>query len=500
MKVRLMFSNRVRIVVKCWLVLSVAVFFVRLGPVMARYRAAEQKFADLNFEAKQPAAPVIVNDPHSPRPELTLSLAGRAIKKLDDSQMPWAQIVMPKRDAMYLAANRKGYFANLKENCVIFDFPQPRDEAGGLYGIAVASQVMATVGEHTVVQFWDSMTGELLATVEDEHPTIAAFPDLSEHAKRHQNKLRYQDAGARKIVASPRIGSLFAIGKVDGTIELWGDLAYRDHPQLLNEQDNPKSWPLFTKRLGFISRKKVHDGKVEDLAFSHGGRKLVSVSGYTATGHGTIPTPDGNSGGYEMLQFDPNSKSDLVVSATSSLQEEWRQPLPHRPGELALSIGAQHAVPGEFQAPFAVAMFHDGVLLGDLNKKEVTGTIKSPVDEPSAMVQSLAFHRRESALLTLHTSYSGEKENVTIETVMSLWQTSSRRRIATARLPGLFMAAGWDTQGTRFALIRHNPAMSKLPPSMTNLLPWSTQPTSPFLFHVWDVKVIPQSGGVAVAE
>ena len=496
-----MFSNRVRIVVKCWLVLSVVVFFIRLGPVMARYRAAEQKFADLNFEAKQPAAPVIVNDPHSPRPELTLALAGRAIKKLDDGQMPWAQIVMPYRDGMYLAANRKGVFANLKKNGVMFEFPSSRDEAGGLYGIAVApqTQVMATVGEHTVVQFWDSITGELLATVEDEHPTIAAVPDLSEHAKRHPNKLRYQDAGARKIVASPRGGSLFAIGKVDGTIELWGNLGYRDHPELLKDLDKPSSRSLLsTNQFGFISRKKIHDGKVEDLAFSHGGRKLVSVSGYTATGHGTIPAPDGNPGGYEMLQFDPNSKSDLVVSATSSFQEEWRLPLPHRPGELALSMAAQHAVPGQLQAPFAVAMFHAGVLLGDLDKKEVTGTIKSPAGEPAAAVQSLAFHRTESALLTLHTSYS--KGNVTIETVMSLWQTSSRRRIATARLPGLFMAAGWDTQGTRFALIRHNPAMSNLPPSMTNLLPWSTPPTSPFLFHVWDVNVIPQSGGAVVAE
>ena len=498
-----MFSHRVRFVVKSWLVLSIVVFFVRLGPVMARYRAAERKFADLNFEAKQPAAPVIINDPNSPRPELTLSLAGRAIQKLDDGHIPWANVVLPYRDAMYLAANRKGYFANLKDNRVMFEFPQPRDEAGGLYGIAVApqSRVMATVGEHTVVQFWDSMTGQLLATVEDENPTIAAVPDLSEHAKRHPNKLRYQDAGARKIVASPRGGSLFAIGKVDGTIELWGNLGYRDHPELLNELDKPGSESLLSTNLfGVISRKKVHDGQVVDLAFSHGGRKLVSVSGHTVKGRGTIPTPDGNPAGYEMLQYDPNSKSDLVVSATSSLQEEWRLPLPSRPGQLALSMTAQHAVPGQLQAPFAVAMFHDGVLLGDLDKKDVSGTITFPKNEPSAMVQSLAFHRRESALLTLHSSYSGVKENATIETVMSLWQTNTRRRIATARFPGQFMSAGWDTQGTRLALIRMNSARRHLPPSKSSLWPWETQTTSPFLFHVWDVNVVPQSGGAAVAE
>ena len=49
-----MFSNRVRFCVMGWLIVSVAVFVVRLGPVLARYRADEQKFADLAFEAKQP--------------------------------------------------------------------------------------------------------------------------------------------------------------------------------------------------------------------------------------------------------------------------------------------------------------------------------------------------------------------------------------------------------------------------------------------------------------
>ena len=487
-----MFSNRVRIVVLSWLVLSVIVFFVRLGPVMARYRSAEQKFADLDFEAKQPAAPVIVNDPNSPRPELTLSLDGRAIQKLDDGQMPWAHLVMPHRDGMYLAANRKGLFADLKENRVMFEFPSSRDEAGGLYGIAVSGlyPIIATVGEHTVVQFWNASTGELLATVEDEQPTIAAVPDLSEHAKRHSNKLRYQDTGARRIVASPR-RSLFAIGKVDGTIELWGDLAYRDHPELLNEHENADTRSLFsTKRLGFISRKKVHEGQVIDLAFSHGGNKLVSVSGHTVKGYGPMTAPDGTPAGYDTLQYEPDSKFDLVLSATKSLQEEWRQPLPSRPGQLALSIAASHAVPGMLRTPFAVGMFHDGVLLGDLNKKELTGTIKFPKPGPSVMVQSLAFHRNESALMTLHTSYSGTKGDVTIETVLSLWQTSSRRRIATARLPGQFMSAGWDIQGTRFGLLRYNSALSQRPPTSTGFWPWFNQPTSHFHFHVWDVRTV----------
>ncbi len=491
-----MFSNRVRIVVMSWLVLSVIVFFVRLGPVMARYRSAEQKFADLDFEAKQPAAPVIVNDPHSPRPELTLALAGRAIKGLDEGQMPWAHATLPQRDTLFLVGNQKGYFANLRENRVTFEFPRPGDESGGLYGVAVAqdSHIMATVGEHTVVQFWNSLSGELLATVEDEHPTIAARPDLSEHAKRHPNKLRYQDAGARRIVAS-RSGCLFAIGKIDGTIELWGNLAYRDHPELLNEPNKADSRSLFsTKQLGFISRHKVHEGQVVDLAFSHHSTKLVSISGQTVTGYEMLTAPDGAPAGYERPLSAPDSKFDLVLSATNSFQEEWRQPLPHSPSQLALSIAAQFAGPSLLRTPFAVAMFHDGILLGDLGKKEPTGTIKFSTHERSAMVQSLAFHRNENALLTLHTSYSGTKETATSETALSLWQTTTCRRIATARLPGQFMSADWDIQGTRLALLRYNPELTKRPATRTSLWPWFNQPTSPFLFHVWDVRLVLATG------
>ena len=470
-----------------WLVLSVVVFFVRLGPVMARYRAAEQKFADLDFEAKQPAAPVIVNDPNSPRPELTLELDGRAIQKLDDAQLSWVEATFPQREMLYLVGNQKGYFANLRENRVTFEFPRRGDESGGLYGVAVSqlSHIMATVGEHTVVQFWNAFTGELLATVEDEHPTIAARPDTFPHAKRHPNKLRYQDARARRIVASPQ-GCLFAIGKMDGTIELWGDLAYREHPELLNEPEKADSRSLFkSKKLGFISRHQVHDGCVVDLDFSHGGKKLVSVGGQTVTDYEPLTAADGTPAHLDRPKHAPDSKFDVVLSATSSLETEWRQPLPEAPGQLALSIEARYAIPGFLSVPIAIGMFHHGVILGDLAKKQITGTITFPKPGPSVMVQSVSFYHNENALLTLHESYSGTKENVTSETVLSLWQTSSRRRIATARLPGQFMSAGWDIQGTRLALLRCNPALSKA------RWPWSDQSSSPFLFHVWDVRAMP---------
>ena len=500
-----MFSNRVRIVVKCWLMLSVAVFFVRLGPVMARYRVAEQKFADLDFEAKRPAAPVIVNDPDSPVPRLTLALEGRAIEKLDDGHLPWVQATLPNRDSLYLVADRKGYFARLRENRVAFEFPRRGEESDDLYGVAVASesQIMATVGRHTVVQFWNAWNGELLATVEDEHPTIAARPETVPHSKRHPSNLHYQDAGARHLVASPT-GCLFAIGKVDGTIELWGDLIYRDHPELISEGVLKR--PLrssLPRKFGLLQRRKVHAGRVVDLTFCKGGLQLLSVSGsvvseddFATDGvHG--PTP---------REVKNDSTSDLVLSSAESLDEMWRQPLPNVPSQIAVPIsevvGGPHwrSENGGGIKPtrsFAIGMLFDGVIVGDLLQKEITGAIKFPASGPSVMVQSVAFHRNENALLTLHTSYSGVKENVMIETVLSLWQTSSRRRIATARLAGQFMSAGWDNQGTRLALLRYNSELTKTPPGQASVWPWSTRSTSPFLFHVWDVRAMPIASSAA---
>ena len=239
-----MFSNRVRFCVMGWLIVSVAVFVVRLGPVLARYRADEQKFADLAFEAKQPSPPTVVNDPNSPTPNLTLSLQGRAIRGLDDGQIPWMEADFWGQDLMLVTYDTGRWF-RLKRaphspaDQLLHEFPKQRNLAGHIHCGAIAwpleGSVIATVGEFPVVQFWDMETGALLETVEDEHPTMAARPAHPNQTKRHPSGLRYSETDARRIVASPR-GCLFAIGKVDGTIELWGDLVYREHPEWIEEE------------------------------------------------------------------------------------------------------------------------------------------------------------------------------------------------------------------------------------------------------------------------
>ena len=103
----------------------------------------------------------------------------------------------------------------------------------------------------------------------------------------------------------------------------------------------------------------------------------------------------------------------------------------------------------------------------------------------------MSFHHDENALLTLHTSHTKTQET---ETVLSLWQTVSRRRVATARFAGQVLSAGWDDQGLSLALLRFNPELAKQAANRTGLWPWATPSTSPFLFHVWDVRMIPVAG------
>ncbi len=80
--------------------------------------------------------------------------------------------------------------------------------------------MIATVGQFTRISFWNAATGKLLQTVEDDFPTAAAQPDTSARGRKHTNGLSYNSTEARKIVAAPG-GCLFAIGKVDGSVELW---------------------------------------------------------------------------------------------------------------------------------------------------------------------------------------------------------------------------------------------------------------------------------------
>ena len=225
-----MLPKQFRFVLVVVITLSSALFATRLGMALTRYRGDLQKFADLAFEAQTPAAPRITNDAESPRPDLTLWLQGRAIKGLDDGSVPWMTMSFNAPDKLLSVFDRGRVFQlqgrQLKEDRREFEFPHRQADAGTMYGgditwSAFCGGVIATVAEFPVVQFWDLKTGKLIETLDDQHPTIAAQPISTESSKKHSSGLRYSDSGARRITASPR-SCLFAIGKMDGTVELWG--------------------------------------------------------------------------------------------------------------------------------------------------------------------------------------------------------------------------------------------------------------------------------------
>gem|GEM_PF-1902067 len=526
-----MLPKQFRFVLVVVITLSSALFVTRLGMALTRYRSDKQKFADLAFEAQTPAAPRITNDADSPRPDLTLWLQGRAIKGLDDGSVPWMTMSFNAPSKLLSVYDRGRVFLlqgrKFKEDRREFEFPHRKADAGTMYGGDVAwsafgGGVIATVGEFPVVQFWDLETGKLIETIDDQHPTIAAQPISTESSKKHSSGLRYSDSGARRITASPR-SCLFAIGKMDGTVELWGDLKYRERPDWLKrdvfgtpfidekgsgyspeeahairEHAAGASIPPTSRKYGLLARKKVHEGEVVDLKFCEGGLKLMSVGGHKVTGYEPLKAADGTPAGYAMAVRSNELVSDVVVSDVRTLEEVWQQKLDDVGGTIALplheSVGGPHWKQPNFGnidrvRPFAISKTFSGVQLGSLMSKELTGTIQFPKRGPSVFVQSISFHRDGDALLSLHSEYSGTKEDQKISTVLSLWQVGSRQRIATAHFNGQFMTAGWSGDGMTLGLLRFDHRMANTPPIQTGLFPWETTRRPTHLFHLWDVRV-----------
>lgn len=523
-----MSTKHLRFVLMMGIGISIALFVVRLAPVLARYQAEAERFAELVVEGMQPSEPVVAEEPDSPRPGMTLHLQGRPIKELYDAGITWGHFSFHGRSNL-LYARDMGRFFDLRQDSRSndrqrFEFSRNWQKDGSIFEADFIFNangpygVIATVSEFPDVRFWNWDDGKLLQVVDDEHPTIACQPDAS---KRHKSGLRYSHTSVRRLVASPS-SFLFAIGKIDGTIELWGDLAYREHPEWIRRDvfgipslqngDGGRSAdevaaikahaasvrvPASSRKFGLLMRKKVHEGEIVDLKFCEGGLKLLSVCGSKITGFGPVPSPDGSLSNYSMPIRSEELVADLVLSSAIDLAEEWRQKLDEPPGRIAVPIGETVSGPhwrepnaGNFSKSrmFAIGNYFNGVALGSLSEKKLTSTLKFPQPGPSVMVQSLSFHRDESLLCTLHTAYAGKDESFKTETVLSLWDVTTQRRVSTARLAGQCMSAGWDASGSQLALLRFDHRISQSPAKRSGLLPWQWTESRPHMFHVRDVK------------
>ncbi len=491
-----MTQSRIRFVVAAWLTVSVAIFMFRLIPTVAKYRMQGRELINLEFERKHPPAPVIDLPPDSPWPTSTIGMKGYAVNGFDETNLPGFSGVF--HEQIFALAHGKVSLIEAKHKSqpeLKNTFPKSSEERIFQAAISGDGKVIATVGEFTVIRFWDASTGELLETIEDDVPTIAAQLDTNEHSRKHSNKLRYSDTGSRRLVAAPG-GCLFAIGKMDGSVELW---AARDQP--LPDRDND----LTTSRLRFqppprnfhrIARNQLHYGEVVFLEFTLDCQTLVSVSSWTVTGVESVVAVPGQPARLKRSTGD-TARPAVMRTKVPSGEIEWNVPLAEIPKAFSIDAMSQNVVPfGKFgfTPRFAVAdskqvylmSLEDGSLL-----KAFAIKIENSASNPGVSTSSLAAlsfgSRGGEPLWTVDRRYlnnpSGKDRSMVS---VSAWDTPRGRRIASAEIPGHLLSATWSGYGMKLALVRLNEQGQK---SRTMTMPWESPPTSPFMLHIWDVGI-----------
>jgi hypothetical protein len=243
---------------------------------------------------------------------------------------------------------------------VLQSFPS-KPGAERIYSAAVSGdgKVVATVGEFTRIQFWNAYTGRVIQSIEDKYPTEATQPDLSQQGEKHPNELRYVNTGVRRIVAAPG-RCLFAIGKIDGLVELWAadDRELPDRPDGLvtaewpYRPDDTRPAPLSFRML---SRTQPHVGWITDLQFTLNCQALISVSGPTFQDKMHYD-PDLTKPPAAMVVEEGESRPRLVRTAVPSGETTWSVSLPDNPAGLALDALSGN-IPGSLYPPrCAVAM------------------------------------------------------------------------------------------------------------------------------------------------
>ena len=480
-------SRRSRLFVIAWLMASAVGFAGGLVPLVGRYRADEQRFADLELDHQRLSAPEITEEPGSSPKDRTLAVTGRAIRGLDPHQSVMVHTSFGRGDRkLVLTASSKCFVVDLERGQVEFELSGDSAEEG-LFEVAISGDetVIATVGEFTVVKFWDAKTGKLLSSHEDTHPTLAARKDENPHSRKHSNQLRYSEVEARRLVGSPS-GCLFAIGKIDGSVELWGDL---DH------------WKAFVRpqtesprRLGLIARSQLHAGEVRELGFVSGSEKLLTVSGSTVTDY--VPL--------ELFQDAPTSwrrkysetfNGRAVLSDVASLEPVWQTPLSEKTYSLAVSP-ISSAIGGPF-GTFAVGLDKGKIAIGDTRTGAITKTLEPPLGAIRTFVGSLTYLEEDGSLVAVQTEYRTGADKVTeLFAALTLWNEQTGQRVATARLPGNLMTAEWSPHWQRdhkqMVLVRHI-SKTGLNLSQQFAWPWEAREPSPFLLHVLDIKRVGRS-------
>ena len=492
-------NPRTRLFLQLWLAVSVTCFVWNAIPVLARYRADRQRLVELEGEQGFAPVPVIVLPDDSPWPTSTIQMQGRVVK-----EPRWNG---PSNDSAF---GQQRQLAVVNDNVAVVDFSsgnvmqsfQDKSGAERVYNAAVSGdgKVVATVGEFTRIQFWDTSTGRLIQSIEDKYPTLAAQPDQSKRDTKHPNGLRYSSTGVRIIEAAPG-GCLFAIGKIDGSIELWAadDRELPDRPNGLTTADwpyRPDDTRPAPQTFRLLSRSQPHVGRITDLSFTLDCQALVTVSGPTFQGVAEI---DSNSTmpPVAMVIEEMDSQPRIVRIAVPTGDTVWSVPLSDNPAGLALDSHSQNTDGLPLPAQCAVAMYDGNIWVLDLVNGQSLQSFSASINNRRSMIRAIAF-ADASRLWTTSTRYVNRPNQHSVGSV-SAWDIRRGRRIATAEIPGQFFSADWDMFGMRLATSTYNSELaSSRSGRSTGLLPWRRKPVSPFATHLWNVKLIERAPTVAL--
>ena len=495
-----MTQSRFRFAVAAWLTVSVAIFTFRLIPAVAKYRLQGRELINQEFERKHPPAPVIDLPPDSPWPTSTISMKGYAVKELDETNLPMASGAF--HEGMLALAHGKVSLIEAKHKsspALKISFPKDTNERIFQAVISGDGKVVATVGEFTVIRFWDAASGEQLETIEDDAPTIAAQLDLNEHSFKHTNKLRYSNTGSRRLIAAPG-GCLFAIGKVDGSVELWAaqDQALPDRPhglvtpQWTFQPDNNEPPPRKFHRIG---RHQLHEGQVDSLEFTQDCQSLVSVSSWTVTGVESVIAVPGQPARIKRAAGDLSHPAVMRTKVPSG-EVEWRVPLAEIPVAFSMDAMSQHLPSGLLESPprFAVAesdkvvvmSLEDGSELKSFSVK--INTASATQGTSTSSLAALSFGNRGGGpLWTVERRYLNPGPGTHQSMVsVSAWDINRGQRIASAEMPGHLLHATWSAYGMKLALVR----MSETGQQARGMtMPWEAPSVSPFMLHIWDLRI-----------
>lgn len=478
-----------------WLFLSSGAIVWHLIPVFADYQQAAERQKALEAEYNDSPEAVITVPDGSRWPNATLKLQGHSVRGLDDNELSVASLSFGQRNRLIATRRQIFVMAHDREWQLLRQFPS-RQHSENLFQGALSGdgKVVATLGEFPQICFWDVANETLLQTIDEEKILPVAEPDQSSRSAKHHSGMRYSNTDVRKVVAAPG-GCLFAVGKVDGTVELWS-AADQPLPDRPNGFVTPK-WPHrpddrspAPKRFQRLVQIRPHEGRVEDMAFTPDCQSLLVTFGRVFDGMKEAPREDNTMPSVKYPSYRSADEYLILCLNVAKGEVYWQQKSRRPPSLLAMDAGSLN-LEGLLHPPrFAVLTSSDELQIRSLNDGSVLSEFSVQASKPRADIQAMSFDPTGSLLLTVDRQYTADPDRHSV-THINAWSIHDRTRLVSAEIPGQVMNCSWSPYGHHLAmqLLLNKPDRGEPPRGFST--PFGRRSSfSPFRLHVWDVNVV----------